>query len=351
MEYFQNFNYHTHTKRCGHAGMYETEEYVLKAREAGIKSLGFSDHCPVPTLEFQDIKARMHLTEVDNYINEINNIKEKYRDIEILTGFECEYDNNKSLFLSELRDKVDYMVLGQHFIIDVQREGNSDYPTVYAHEVCAAMESGLFDIVAHPDIFMCYSGTFTQIEDQNKFMENAKVAFEMICKKAKELNIPLEINLHGIVENKGYPNKLFWETCERIGAPVIYGVDAHEPKEFLLMKENMEKAEEQIGYANLNILESYNPVMARKNNKALDLRLNETDRSGYTYEAMLAKKIIENIVNDDQLLKLDIDTLKYCIKEKLNSENTSFKNYCKEKNEKKTAESLSISRDDRFSYD
>ena len=185
MEYFQNFNYNTHTKRCGHAGLFEVDEYVFASKEAGIKSLGFSDHCPLTTLEYQDINYRMHLSEIDNYINEINALKEKHKDIEILSGFEAEYDSLHNLFLSELRSKVDYMVLGEHFIPDVKREGNSDYPTVYAHEVCAAMESGIFDIVAHPDIFMNYSETFTRIEDRDKFIENAKDAAQIICEKSK----------------------------------------------------------------------------------------------------------------------------------------------------------------------
>ena len=39
------YNYHTHTKRCFHAGG-EDEEYVEKAIENGVKTLGFSDHAP-----------------------------------------------------------------------------------------------------------------------------------------------------------------------------------------------------------------------------------------------------------------------------------------------------------------
>ena len=330
--------------------MFEIEEYVLAAKQVGIKSLGFSDHCPVTTLELQDIKSQMHLKEVDDYINGIKRLKDKYKDIELLTGFECEYDNMKSLFLSELRDKVDYMVLGQHFITDVKREGNSNYPTVYAHEICAAMESGLFDIVAHPDIFMNYSETFTQIEEQTKFMENAKVASRMICEKAKELNIPLEINLHGIVNNKAYPSRLFWEICEKIGTPVIYGVDAHDPNEFLSMKENMDKVEAKIGYANLNILEYYNPLEARKNNKVLDNKLRDTENSSFTYEAMLANKTISNALNslpDD----LDKETLEYRINELLKKDKNTLEINSIVRNRESLEEATFMVRDDRLSYE
>ena len=38
-------NYHTHTTRCQHA-FGEDREYVEEAIRAGLRILGFSDHCP-----------------------------------------------------------------------------------------------------------------------------------------------------------------------------------------------------------------------------------------------------------------------------------------------------------------
>ena len=40
----QNFNYHTHTNRCGHAGSFDEDGYILAARKTGLTSLGFSCH-------------------------------------------------------------------------------------------------------------------------------------------------------------------------------------------------------------------------------------------------------------------------------------------------------------------
>ena len=39
-------NYHTHTARCGHA-IGTDEEYVQAAIQAGLKTLGFSDHAAI----------------------------------------------------------------------------------------------------------------------------------------------------------------------------------------------------------------------------------------------------------------------------------------------------------------
>ena len=43
----QNFNYHHHTYRCGHADLdTEDEEYVKEYIKMGFKKIAFTDHCP-----------------------------------------------------------------------------------------------------------------------------------------------------------------------------------------------------------------------------------------------------------------------------------------------------------------
>ena len=43
----QEFNYHSHTYRCGHADLDLTdEEYVEAYIKMGFKRMAFTDHCP-----------------------------------------------------------------------------------------------------------------------------------------------------------------------------------------------------------------------------------------------------------------------------------------------------------------
>ena len=73
-------NYHTHTKRCGHATG-EDEDYIQFAIENGYEELGFSDHI-----------SHTNFQQNEEYIQKITALKEKYKDqIKILLGFECEY--------------------------------------------------------------------------------------------------------------------------------------------------------------------------------------------------------------------------------------------------------------------
>ena len=188
---FQTFNYHTHTNRCGHAGISEDSEYVERARANGIKQLGFSDHIPVPELAYQDPEHQMHISEVDEYIESIRHLQAQNPDMKINVGFEVEFDPMKEQFLGELRKKVDYMILGQHFVPSsnglIKKHNNPDYPLKYAEMLCKAMESGIFDIVAHPDIFMELRDSLASEEAKRQFDDNAVVASQMICNKAKEI--------------------------------------------------------------------------------------------------------------------------------------------------------------------
>ena len=81
-------NYHTHTKRCGHATG-EDEDYVLEAIGHGFKHLGFSDHAMLPG--FSEPYKRGDYTLFSDYVDSINNLKQKYDGrITIYLGFEAE---------------------------------------------------------------------------------------------------------------------------------------------------------------------------------------------------------------------------------------------------------------------
>ena len=43
----QNFNYHSHTYRCGHADLDVTDEdYIKDYIKIGFEKIAFTDHCP-----------------------------------------------------------------------------------------------------------------------------------------------------------------------------------------------------------------------------------------------------------------------------------------------------------------
>ena len=74
----------------------------------------------------------------------------------------------------------------------------------------------------HPDL-VCFTG------DDAIYHREIK----RLCTAAKELNIPLEINLLGIRYNRHYPGERFWKIAGEVGSPITIGVDAHASKDFL----------------------------------------------------------------------------------------------------------------------
>lgn len=336
---FQTFNYHTHTNRCGHAGISEDREYVERARANGITQLGFSDHVPVPELAYQDSEHQMHISEVDEYVESIRNLQAENPDMKINVGFEVEFDPMKEQFFGELREKVDYMILGQHFIPSsnglVKKNNNPDYPIKYANMLCKAMESGIFDIVAHPDIFMEYRDSLASEEAKRQFDDNAVVASRMICNKAKEIGIPIELNFAGIDKGQimsdgkySYPHPTFWKIASETGVQVLYGVDAHDPSQFDKMGWNKKIADQIIDPEKLNIVSpNYNPVEARKNNSRLQELYTKGQQLATTYETNLTQLLVFKMLSGfpettrmDELLPGEVDQMFENVSELMNKE-------------------------------
>ena len=352
---FQTFNYHTHTNRCGHAGISEDREYVERARANGITQLGFSDHVPVPELAYQDSEHQMHISEVDEYVESIRNLQAENPDMIINVGFEVEFDPMKEQFFGELREKVDYMILGQHFVPSsnglVKKNNNPDYPIKYANMLCKAMESGIFDIVAHPDIFMEYRDSLASEEAKRQFDDNAVVASRMICNKAKEIGIPIELNFAGIDKGQimsdgkySYPHPTFWKIASETGVQVLYGVDAHDPSQFDKMGWNKKIADQIIDPEKLNIVSpNYNPVEARKNNSKLQELYTKGQQLATTYETNLTQLLVFRMLSGfpettrmDELLPGEVDQMFENVSELMNKEAKAEK--IKISMEKKSAE-------------
>ena len=99
----QDFNYHTHTYRCGHA-IGSDEDYVLAAIKAGYKTLGFSDHAPYR--HYPNPRIHMNWDQIDDYLSSIAALKEKYHDqIDIHVGFESEF------YPETIDEKLEYRAL------------------------------------------------------------------------------------------------------------------------------------------------------------------------------------------------------------------------------------------------
>ena len=109
----QNFNYHAHTFRCGHAAICDDEQYVTAAIEAGFAIFGFSDHAPYP--DRSKPTDRMEYSQLDDYLDSITSLKKRYADqLDIRLGFEMEYFPEYEDYIRDvLLKKGEYVILGR----------------------------------------------------------------------------------------------------------------------------------------------------------------------------------------------------------------------------------------------
>lgn len=253
-------NYHTHTARCHHAEG-QDEEYVLAAIAGGFKTLGFSDHTPYIFPGDYYTHMRMRPQELPEYVNSVLYLRQKYADqIDIKLGLEVEYypDFFPALLPLLQENGIEYLILGQHWCgnemgLKPNSTASDDESRLagYCDQVIAAMETGLFTYVAHPDV-LNYTG---DPEIYEKHMRR-------LCKAAAKLGVPLEINMLGIRTNRHYPNPLFWQIAAEEGCTAVAGTDAHSP-DVTVDPESEVKVWEIVKQNNLRFLEDI-PLVAIK---------------------------------------------------------------------------------------
>lgn len=240
-------NYHTHTFRCNHASGTE-EEYVINAIDRGIKVLGFSDHTPYIFEGDHYSYFRMRPELLEDYVSSVLKLREKYRDrIEIHLGVEIEYyPKYLPETLKMLKEyPIDYLILGQHFVGNEIGEpycgranDSEELLERYVDQCIEALKTGLFTYLAHPDLIF-FTG---DDEVYRKHMGK-------LCAVAKELDIPLEINLLGLKDGRNYPNQLFWEIAAKEGCKAILGCDAHSPEALsdIMVEKDARNLAEKVG--------------------------------------------------------------------------------------------------------
>lgn len=225
-----DYNFHTHTCRCGHASG-EEADYVRCAIEGGIRHMGFSEHIPFQYADgYQQLGVRVPVEEALAYRDTVLALKEKYADqIDLHLGFETEYFPQYFPQMLENARKwgAEYLILGQHYVLpEHPKSPYSGKPTTdeaalarYADSLIAAMDTGVFTYIAHPDVY-------------NFVGDDAIYQAQMrrVCAAARKKNIPLEINFYGIRDHRYYPNALFWEVAGEEKCPVTFGFDAHDPQ-------------------------------------------------------------------------------------------------------------------------
>jgi histidinol-phosphatase (PHP family) len=213
------------------------DRYLAAAEEHGIAELGVSEH----VYRFaQALDVWDHSFWREQAIDDLDAYAEFVRTTPLRLGIEADFipgAEDRMANLLEARD-FDYVVGSVHFLgnravdhegYDVwEDEGDPDRVwSRYFETLAEAARSGLFDILAHPDLVKVWGrGRPAPDRDPRFFYEPAVEAIS-------ESGIAVEVSTAGLRKPVGeiYPSRSFARMCVEAGAEFALSSDAHAPEQ------------------------------------------------------------------------------------------------------------------------
>jgi len=232
----QKIIYHIHDECCRHSSntLAQTVAYALKH---GYKELYFTEHNYV-TVKCPYQARRATYDEMFDYKHRIDLVNRKYKGrLHCYFGYEVEFNKQNRWYLEKMaRDSMaEFLIFGNHFYGDMfkmksplplTKNFSTSVEKLKEFEVnqVAAMKSGLFSWIAHPEIFL-YS--------YRKWDKHSIRLCKLIIQLAQEYKLPLafNVNFKAPFESKDpwqYPVKQFWQLVAKTNIPVIIEADSHD---------------------------------------------------------------------------------------------------------------------------
>jgi histidinol-phosphatase (PHP family) len=240
-------DYHVHLRPDGGESTTEqyhtaanAERYRAAAEEQGIAELGVSEH----VYRFrQALEVWKHPFWVTYAVDDLDEYCEYVREsTDLRLGVEADFvpgGEDRMANLLQARD-FDYVVGSVHFIRDgaVDMDDYSVWDTGrsveevwrrYFEAVAESARSGLFDIVAHPDLVKIWG------RDQPHRTPDGDLRFyyEPAVEAFAEAGVAVEVSTAGLRKPVGemYPARPFLEMCLEAGVPIALSSDAHRPED------------------------------------------------------------------------------------------------------------------------
>lgn len=273
-------DYHSHNRRCGHAAG-EIEDYIQEAITKNLQEIGITDHFPLGAYindpQFDEIikRASMGVDEFPNYIEEIKNLKKKYKDeinVRISTEINFATPGNaltlQKRVLEPFMDDFDYLLGAIHdikwhdspIIIMDPREGSDALKTYgfekinleYVNKLNILVDTRFFDVIAHFDN--------QRVLFRPNRPDYSEILWEKLLKlldKIKTRGIAIEINTSGILKKIGsqFPSDNIVKEIIQREIPVILGSDAHSPQYIGFMFEEFIQKAKKWGLSQLCLFE------------------------------------------------------------------------------------------------
>jgi histidinol-phosphatase (PHP family) len=213
------------------------ERYLDAAEAAGIEELGVSEHIYRFT---QALDIWRHPFWEEQARDDLDSYCEFVHGTRLRLGIESDFIPGAEDRIASLLEAraFDYVVGSVHFVGETAVdhpgwdvwEGRGDPDEVWSRYFAALAEcarSGLFDILAHPDLVKVWGGSRPLPERDLRFF------YEPAVEAIADSGIAVELSTAGLRKPVGeiYPARAFAELCVEAGASFALSSDAHLPEQ------------------------------------------------------------------------------------------------------------------------
>jgi histidinol-phosphatase (PHP family) len=226
---------HVHTVLSGHASG-RAIDYAIAGAALGVDVITFTEHMPIPDGWDPDSEYTLPLHAVPTYLSDVAEAQ-TVEGIDVLCGAEVDWLPEHEEIMARNIALADFdVVLGSvHFVGDwafddprlTSRYEHEDVDLLwrrYFEQLTDAARSGLFDVMAHPDLVKKFG--FRPSFDPRGLYDDAATAFA-------DAGVSIEVSSAGLRKPCAeiYPAPEFLKACHRAGVPVTCSSDAHRPQD------------------------------------------------------------------------------------------------------------------------
>lgn len=262
-------NFHTHSHYCDGKG--KILEYLQAAAQAGVDSIGFSSHAPVPLPCTWCMKENA----LPDYLDEIDDARQSFPRLEVYKGLEVDYIPDLVSPLT-FAHKLDFTIGSIHFVgqhdgkgweidntVEVFRVGLKN---IFKDDIRAAVTRYLElthemliksppDILGHLDKIKVNARHFSFDENEAWYREKIRKVLDTVA----ERRVIVEVNTRGLYKKKSettYPSPWILEELRERNIRITLSSDAHHPQDLTREFDATLALLDDIGFNNITLLKN-----------------------------------------------------------------------------------------------